>query len=786
MRRKLMILTFCALAILLIVCGCTQQDLAADTTTTPGVTEEASPSAEPVTEPAIEPIPEPVTTEPVTTEPVTTEPVTTEPVTTEPVTTEPVTTEPVTTEPVTTEPVTTEPTTPEPETTPPEPETTPSEPETTPSEPETTVCAHEKDEWRIVQSPTCTQIGLKQLFCQACGEFLREEEVLATGHTEVQDTAILPTCTEAGKTAGSHCTVCGSVLTDARPIPALGHVKVTVPAKEPTCTENGRTEGSHCSACGEILKISTVIPFWGHTQVTIPAVPPTCIQSGTSEGTFCSTCGIFLVECHVISAPGHVEATLPGYPPTEDKAGITDGVICSVCHKILVRQNRIPPTGESSETETLPESDTEIESETTPEPDTETTSETTSETTPEPDTEPATDTETETAAPQEPPHEPNPDADRWDGSIASGFAGGKGTESEPYRITSAAQLAFLARQINSNSTTAYAGKYFRLEADLDLDGREWTPIGCLDTTAFGGHFDGNGHTVSNFCTTVEGTTYSGLFGCIHGGTLQNLHVTGVTVHITASASVFAGGLVGYTDGNIHSCSAQGSVTVYTTEESVYSFAGGLVGYQAGGEISNCSARVYVSATATGNAANASAGGLAAYLAGSNVNNSYAHGNVYAKVSSSSSTAFAGGLVGEASKNSIIHSYATGTVQAQSIFSVYVGGLIGTHSSGQNITGCWASGDVTALCDNTDRCYVGGLAGRTKAKITNSYRYEGQSVSDQSADNPLTQTGEPCSLEQLNTASFYTDTLGWSGTVWDVSRLNFVDDTYPIHRHSIKN
>ena len=768
--KILLIWTFCALTVLLLVCGC--HPSAPANTTASETTEEASPSDESITTMGAEPIiTEPMTTEAVATEPVTTEPVTTEPVTTEPVTTEPVTTEPVTTEPVTTEPVTTEPVTTEPVTTEPvttEPATT--EPVTT--EPETLPCAHKDTEWRIFTAPTCTEPGKELHVCTLCGLHLNERSVDAPGHAVVTDEAAEPTCTQVGKTAGSHCSVCGITITPTRPIPALGHIEVTDPAEEPTCTKNGRTEGSHCSACGEILKPFTVISFLEHTQVLIAATPPTCTKSGISEGIFCSTCGVILVECQIIPAMGHIEVPLYGYPPTDTTAGLTDGVICSVCNEILIRQDSIPPTGEATEdtsdpeTESIPGSDTEAETRPTPEPE--------------------TDAETETNSSQEPPYDPGSDADRWDGSIASGFAGGKGTESAPYRITTAAQLAFLAQQINSENVTTYTGKHFRLDANLDLDGREWTPIGYTDTAAFGGHFDGNGHTVSNFRITTQETAYLGLFGCVHGGTLQNLHVTSVTVNVHAPASVFASALVGYTDGNVRGCSAQGSVTVHTTEASALSFAGGLVGYQTGGEITNCSAQVHVSASAVGDAANAYAGGLAAYLAGIHVSNSYAHGNVYAEVSSVSSTAFAGGLVGEASKNALFSGYATGAVQARSRYEAYVGGLIGNHRSGQSIAGCWASGDVSALCENTDRCFVGGLAGRTKATITACYRYEGQSVTDQSADDPLTQTGESCSLDQLNSTLFYTDTLGWDVAVWNCSGLDFESSMYPVLQINVKN
>ena len=83
--------------------------------------------------------------------------------------------------------------------------------------------------------------------------------------------------------------------------------------------------------------------------------------------------------------------------------------------------------------------------------------------------------------------------DVWDGSVATDFASGTGTEADPYQIATAAQLAYLAQQVNAGNQ--YEGQYFKVTNDLDLNDLEWTPIGN-GTYDFSGFFDGGEHSKS--------------------------------------------------------------------------------------------------------------------------------------------------------------------------------------------------------------------------------------------------------------------------------------------------
>lgn len=115
----------------------------------------------------------------------------------------------------------------------------------------------------ITTDPTCTTTGIRKYTCEICGDSY-EEVIEATGHTVVTDTAVAATCETTGLTEGSHCSVCGQILTAQTVIPATGHTVVKDAAVAATCETTGLTEGSHCSVCGKVLTAQTVIPAAGH------------------------------------------------------------------------------------------------------------------------------------------------------------------------------------------------------------------------------------------------------------------------------------------------------------------------------------------------------------------------------------------------------------------------------------------------------------------------------------------------------------------------------------------
>ncbi len=191
-------------------------------------------------------------------------------------------------------------------------------------------------------APTCTEAGFTTYTCSACDDTYTDDEVAALGHTEVVDEAVTPTCTATGLTVGSHCSVCGEVLTAQTVVDALGHnYEATITA--PTCTEAGFTTYT-CSACGDTYKADEVAAL-GHTEVTDEAVAPTCTETGLTEGKHCSACNTVTVKQNVVAAKGHTPVVDEAVVPTCTETGLTEGKHCSVCNTVLIAQSEIPSLG---------------------------------------------------------------------------------------------------------------------------------------------------------------------------------------------------------------------------------------------------------------------------------------------------------------------------------------------------------------------------------------------------------------------------------------------------------
>ena len=207
---------------------------------------------------------------------------------------------------------------------------------------------HSWNEGEITTSPTCENAGVKTYTCTVCNA-TKTEAIDATGHTPVEVAEQPATCTEAGHTAGTKCSVCDAILSGMEELPATGHTEVIDAAKAPTCTETGLTEGKHCSVCNTVLVAQEEIPAKGHTEVIDPAVEPTCTEPGKTEGKHCSVCNEIIVAQTEIPAKGHTEVIDAAKAPTCTEPGLTEGKHCSVCNEVIVKQEVIPATGHKPE-----------------------------------------------------------------------------------------------------------------------------------------------------------------------------------------------------------------------------------------------------------------------------------------------------------------------------------------------------------------------------------------------------------------------------------------------------
>ena len=176
------------------------------------------------------------------------------------------------------------------------------------------------------------------------------------------------------------------------------------------------------------------------------------------------------------------------------------------------------------------------------------------------------------------------DSDVWGGKPAEKFAGGAGTVDDPYKISTGAELAYLAEKVNGGES--YSGNYFKLTSDIRLNtddvptsGNEWTPIGNGTAKPFSGIFDGAGHVISGLY--ISDAAFPGLFGKV-SGTVQNLVVQGsVTGGDEAiGESEAAGGICSTSEGEIQNCGFYGKVSDSTD----MLFIGGVAGI---GNATNC-------------------------------------------------------------------------------------------------------------------------------------------------------------------------------------------------------
>ena len=211
-----------------------------------------------------------------------------------------------------------------------------------------------------------------------------------------------------------------------------------------------------------------------------------------------------------------------------------------------------------------------------------------------------------------------------------------------------------------------------LNADIDLTGKGWTPIGTDYDNAYTGTFDGGGHTIMGLTVTTN-YQYVGLFGRLgEAGTVKNVVMEGVNNHSLG----YAGGVVGFSrGGTIENCSVSGSVSGTLC-------AGGVVGAQREASITGCSS----SATVKG-------------------------------------TRYVGGVAGETNSSATMAAcYATGnvTIELGHRDRVDVGGLVGFNAGRNGLLACYATGNVTSTGSSAGKVYIGGLLGGNYTTVTACY------------------------------------------------------------------
>ena len=238
-----------------------------------------------------------------------------------------------------------------------------------------------------------------------------------------------------------------------------------------------------------------------------------------------------------------------------------------------------------------------------------------------------------------------------------------------YTVTSADGLMNVAELVNGGKTDIN----ITLTADIDLTGKDWTPIGTSFRNSYTGTFDGGGHSITRLTVTTN-DEHAGLFGCLgKAGTVKNVVME--DVQITSNRRLcYVGGVAGFSDGTIENCSVSGSVsgTVYV---------GGVVGAQWNGSITGCSS----SATVKG-------------------------------------TVYVGGVVGQTNEGGTLTAcYATGNViiEIDPTKNISGGSLVG-FNGGNGVRACYATGNVTSTGSSTGNVHIGGFLGDNFNTVTVCY------------------------------------------------------------------
>ena len=236
-----------------------------------------------------------------------------------------------------------------------------------------------------------------------------------------------------------------------------------------------------------------------------------------------------------------------------------------------------------------------------------------------------------------------------------------------YTVTSADGLMNVAKLVNGGKTDIN----ITLDKNIDLTGKDWTPIGTDYDNSYKGTFDGGGHTITGLAVTTN-DQFVGLFGYLNrAGTVKNVVMEGIQI---TSNHMFGctGGVVGYSWGTIENCSVSGSV-------SGTDCVGGVVGSQKAGSIIGCSS----SATVKG-------------------------------------THYVGGVAGE-KWGTMIACYATGnvTLEIGSPKNLSGGGVVGLNG-GSRVLACYAIGNVNSKGSSTGNVHIGGLFGDNYTVVTACY------------------------------------------------------------------
>ena len=366
----------------------------------------------------------------------------------------------------------------------------------------------------------------------------------------------------------------------------------------------------------------------------------------------------------------------------------------------------------------------------------------------------------------------------WKDLAAESFDGGDGTAESPYLIKTAEQLAKVAKDVYDGDTD-YADTYFKITADIDLDGHDWYPIGCNYSTGeelvnnyFRGKFDGCGHKITNL-TVPQMDEYrsSGLFGSTEEGfELRNLTIESGDI----TGEMVVGAFVGSNNGIVENCVNKAKVSCF------FYYVGGIVGsnYRQG-TVKHCTNYGYILA------GNESANGMSAGgVVGSNYNmveECANYGNV------ETMTTGAGGIVELMEGGTVRNCFNRGAIKGPERLGGIIGEALGRGGNCE-VYNCYNAGTINADAINAGAILgLGMFISSNKLTIKDVYNnsdiFSGSSwgsVADFMGNFDLTEATF-MTTDEMKADDFVTKLNSLSGseeTVWMADTKN-INDGYPI-------
>lgn len=673
---------------------------------------------------------------------------------------------------------------------------------------------HQFGEWEITSNATCKDIGSERRSCE-CGKTETREIAKNNSHIEVVDKAIASTCTSAGLTEGSHCSVCRIVIVEQKEIDILPHTyddryddscnncdyvrvadcphtnTITIPGKAATCTNSGVTEGKRCLSCGKDVIAQTEITTLGHTESAwIIDSNATCTANGTRH-TECTVCRD-TVKSEIIYKLSHLEGewiidsnatcTVSGVKHTECtvcKTKIKDGIVDKISHREgewIIDTNPTCTDAGNKHTECVVCSNTiRIESipalghlgnewiyDTVP-------------------------TCTESGA----RHKLCSRCScTFNGENLSALGHTKGTTVKENEVKASCTEDGYYYSVVYCSSSGCDYEFSRTRTTLESEGHDYSGGYCTICSAVDPYPGAiRIYTYSDLVNMKN--NLSGTYVLMNDIDCQGLSFTsvgsdgtnafiglfegqGYTIsNYTASNSNYIG-LFGYNKGTIRNLNVKDFVYNVTPASSDTINAGGIVGYN-GGKIEKCAAINGIIRIVANNTCRA--GLVCGYTVG-NVLDCFATGDIYINQQSATSNwRLAGGISG-VNEGKISNCFVEATVYTYG-FKQYTfssdrrgeSGLItSVNEKNGTISNCVVMGSVA---EGNNR--QGDICGRNDGVVLNCYRDENVVLSGtgEKFERASVQT-----LSSMSTQIFYSSNLGWSSDIWNFTNVNLSNKIYP--------